>query len=48
MKSLVFSLFDESGLANKIAEKLTILHGKCEIRHFPDQETYLRISSEAI
>jgi len=44
--TLIFSLFDETVLADTLSSQLTIEKGSAEIRYFPDGETYVRIDSD--
>ena len=46
MKPLVYTLFGENELAKNIQSQIDSTLGDCLIRHFPDQETYIRINDD--
>lgn len=44
MKPLIFNLFDNHPLAEKISKKLNIKIGELVLKNFPDHETYIKIN----
>lgn len=42
MKPLILSLFEEHPLAKVVADKLGFEIGRVILRHFPDEETYIK------
>jgi ribose-phosphate pyrophosphokinase len=46
MNTIIFTLPQNNQLANSLADKLKVKIGLCEMRNFPDGETYIRIDSD--
>ena len=46
MNAVIFALPENENLAGKLAEQLNIKIGRAVIRHFPDDETFIRIDTE--
>ena len=44
--TLIFSLPGNESFTSQLAERLQIPLGEAEIRHFPDEESYVRVLSE--